>query len=755
MTPRLLACTALLAALHAAAASAQVPGYNSKQFRIEQIDAGHWRFTGQVELENDEVKGQKFYANVVDLYPDTHLLEASGNVLYETATSRIAAERVVFNTRAGTGTFYTASGLASIGERADKSMFGALEPDVYFYGEVLEKTGVDRYKVSKGGFTTCVQPTPRWELVGGSITIKVGDYAVLKNAVMQVKGVPVFYLPILYYPIQDDDRATGFLLPTYGRSTLTGQSVSNAFFWAISRNQDLSLLHDWFTASGQGYGAEYRWVRTPTSNGNLRAYRLSQSAATVNGFQLPETRTVLVNGGISEDLPFNLKGRARIDYSSNFQANNLYSRDIANATQSQSTITGSVAGAWQFLNASLTGTRNQIFFSPTQSIVSGSLPSLTASVSNRRLGRLPVYFALQSEASRPTFIQKNGSQEIDSSLSKIDVTPTLRAPISSLPFLNANLNLSYRTTRYSESLVNGRQANVPYTRRYADMRVDFLGPVFSKVYTPNNFLADRLKHVIEPAFSLQRITAIDGEDKVVLLGSSFDRVVGGVTRVTYGLTNRVLVRKAPKVAAASPVAGAPRELLTASVTQTYYTDQRASAFDSAYSSSYIDAGGGRPPSNYSPISVQVRTQPVQALGASVRSEYDYATKKFLSLSTAGDYGRPEARVSIAWSRSLSSFFPTNSLNGSTHVSLLQGRLGGDVSINWDIQRDVVIQQRVMAFYNAQCCGIVVEFQQYNPGSFGGSSFPKDRRFNLGFTLAGIGTFSNFFGNFGGGGGAGR
>ena len=72
----------------------------------------------------------------------------------------------MFYTRAGTGTFYTASGLASIGERADKSMFGALEPDVYFYGEMLEKTGEDRYKVTKGGFTTCVQPTPRWETGG-------------------------------------------------------------------------------------------------------------------------------------------------------------------------------------------------------------------------------------------------------------------------------------------------------------------------------------------------------------------------------------------------------------------------------------------------------------------------------------------------------------------------------------------------------------------------------------------------------------
>ena len=749
MTLRLLVCTALLVALHAATASAQVPGYNSKQFRIEQVDSGHWRFTGQVELENDEVKGQKFYANVVDLYPDTHRLEATGNVLYETATSRIAAERVVFNTRAGTGTFYTASGLASIGERADKSMFGALEPDVYFYGDLLEKVGEDKYKVTKGGFTTCVQPTPRWEMVAGSITINVGDYAVLRNAVMRVKDVPVFYLPILYYPIQDDDRATGFLLPTYGRSTYQGQSVSNAFFWAISRSQDLSVMHDWYTATGQGYGTEYRRVSTPTSNGNLRAYRLSQKATTVGGFDLPEQKSVLVNGSVNQDLPFNLKGRALVDYSSSFQVNQLYSRDIYNATQSISRINGSVTGSWNFLNASLNGNRQQQFFGVSQSVISGSLPSLTAAVSNRRLGRLPVFFALQSEASRQIYIQKNGAQEIDSSLSKLDVTPTLRAPISTLPFLTANLNLSYRTTRYSESLVNRAQVEVPYTRRYADLRADFLGPVFSKVYTPNNVLADRLKHVIEPAFSVQRITAIDGEDRVVALGTSYDRVVGGVTRMTYGLTNRVLVRKAPKEPNASTLASAPRELLTASLTQTYYTDQRASQFDQNYSSSYIDAGGGRPPSNYSPVSLQVRTQPAQFVGASVQSQYDYSTKKILSLSSGGDFTTPTTQVRLSWSKTLSTVFPTNSVNGSTRLNLLGGRLGGDYSINWDIEREVVIQQRVTAFYNAQCCGIILEYQQYNPGGFTGSTLPQDRRFNLGFTLAGIGTFSNFFGNMGG------
>jgi LPS-assembly protein len=98
-------------------------------------------------------------------------------------------------------------------------MFGGLEPDVYFYGERIEKIGEDRYRIHKGGFTTCVQPTPRWDIVSGTATIDLEDYAILRNAVLRVKDVPVFYMPIFYYPIQSDDRATGFLMPSYGNST--------------------------------------------------------------------------------------------------------------------------------------------------------------------------------------------------------------------------------------------------------------------------------------------------------------------------------------------------------------------------------------------------------------------------------------------------------------------------------------------------------------------------------------------------------
>jgi LPS-assembly protein len=100
----------------------------------------------------------------------------------------------------------------------------------------------------------------------------------LKNAVFRVKGIPVLYLPIIYYPISSDDRSSGFLLPTYSSSNITGQGLSTAYFWAIDRSQDSTFYYDWFSKV-QMAKAEYRFASAPDSDGNasflLRTRRLS------------------------------------------------------------------------------------------------------------------------------------------------------------------------------------------------------------------------------------------------------------------------------------------------------------------------------------------------------------------------------------------------------------------------------------------------------------------------------------------------
>ena len=181
-----------------------------------------------------------------------------------------------------------------------------------------------------------MQPTPRWEIVSGSATINLDDYAMLRNAVMRVKDVPVFYLPVLYYPIQSDDRATGFLLPTYGTSTYRGQSLSNAFFWAINRSQDPTLST---TGSRERTGRRRRvslhGVRRV--GGQLPGLLAEREDATI------DTRTGRSNsaGAAATEFSGGVRSRCRpacavargVDYFSDVTTQQLYNTNIYEASR--------------------------------------------------------------------------------------------------------------------------------------------------------------------------------------------------------------------------------------------------------------------------------------------------------------------------------------------------------------------------------------------------------------------------------------
>ena len=289
--------------------------------------------------------------------------------------------------------------------------------------------------------------------------------------------------------------------------------------------------------------------------------------------------------------------------------------------------------------------------------------------------------------------EKGLATERDLGLERFDATPTLRAALSNWPFLNVNASVGYRHTYFSESLNDrGIQVPVPLTRQYFDLRTDLVGPVFSKVYTPNNGLADRLKHVIEPNFSIQHITDFENLSRVVTTTSSYDYVIPNATRMSYGLTNRILVRKAPADPKASSAASAPRELASIQITQSYYTDPQASRYDNSYQSSSYNTS--RPASSFSPIALTVRTTPTALTTGTLRLEYDHQTGTVSSFSATGNSNYRAAQVAVGWStRTYSATAKENALNTSSTLSFKNGTTGGTYLMNWDISRGYIIQQR--------------------------------------------------------------
>jgi LPS-assembly protein len=753
----LIALGALAVASNAAAQA--LPGWNTKQFSFERIDADRVRLMREVEIEGEAgtpQAGQKFFADDLQMNIKTGELIAIGNVVFATPTARIAADSVTFNTKTSLGTFQNANGIAQLGERGarNQSMFGTLEPDVYFYGEEIAKIGPDKYRLKKGGFTTCVQPTPRWAIVSTTATLNLDDYAMLKNAVVEVKHVPVFYLPIMYYPIQKDDRATGFLLPMYGSSLATGSSISNAFFWAINRSMDATAFWDTMFSRGNGVGAEYRYLLGPQAQGDFKYYWLDEAEAVINGQTRQPRQSTTMRGGLSQNLPFGLSARGRIDYVTDVTVRQTYNHDYYNASNSTRSYSGGVSGAWRSLSSNATFQRTEVFRDATASVVTGSAPGFTAAMSGVRLGRLPIFATANAEAAHMLYINRNGDSELDQSLNKIDLTPAIKVPLSTLPYLQVNATAAYRTTYYSESLAADTKAQVeePVTRRYADMRLDVIGPVFSRVFNPGNALADRMKHVVEPNFSVQRRTDIPNQERIPT-ATGYDIVVGGATQMSYGLTNRLLVRKDKE---GDPSSGAPREMLNVSVRQSYYTDATAGKYDTSYSYAY-----GNRASSFSPISLIARATPIAPLALDYRAEVDTHAlpggPQLLGMGLNGTFRTLGTNITGGWSRTAYAITSAtgsvtqanNNVQTTADFKLKQSKFGGIVTFVYDVTKSILVTQRYVGFYNSQCCGIQFEYQAYDYPNSTAFLLPHDRRFNMSFTLAGVGSFSNFFGAFGG------
>jgi LPS-assembly protein len=746
----------LLGALARPAIAQVMPGWTTKQGSFERIDADNVVLISEVEIEGEAGSpnaGQKFFADQVEINIKSGELTARGNVVLQTPTSRLAAETAVFNTKTKLGTFSNATGIAQLGERGrqNQSMFGTLEPDVYFYGVEIEKVGVDKYRIHKGGFTTCVQPTPRWEIVSGNATVNLNDYVVMRNAVVRVKDVPVFYLPLMYYPIQEDDRATGFLLPMYSSATYTGSSLANAFFWAINRSQDLTLFHDWFFTGSTGVGSEYRYLLGPTAQGNFRAYWLDQKEAVVGGVPQAARKTQVYTGGLSQGLPLGLSARANIQYTTDVTTQQLYSNNFYDATSSRRTLNAGVTGAWGGLSMNSTYTRNEYFYNATDSNTDGSAPGFSMTYSGRKLPLVPAYFSVTGDAKHVLYIGKTSLATVDKSLNQADLLPAVRVPLSKLPFLTINATAAYRTTYFSESLADdGRtQIEEAVTRRYADLRADIVGPVFSRVFNPNNAFAERLKHIIEPAFSVQRRTKIDDQNRIPQVNGAYDTIIGGTTQLTYGLANRVLVRKRAVEGAQT---GSPQELLNVSVRQSYYSDETASQFDPSYGNNQ-----GRPPSPFSPITLSAKAVPTQPASLDFRLDYDPRSEaefKVMGYGLNGVFRTNMVETTAGWSKqnygNRVGTSSNNNLQQSTQLRFAGGKYGGSVAFYYDIARSMINNHRYIAFYNAQCCGISFEYMAYNYAQSTNLPINKNRRFNMSFTLAGVGSFSNFFGAFGGG-----
>jgi len=240
-----------------------------------------------------------------------------------------------------------------------------------------------------------------------------------------------------------------------------------------------------------------------------------------------------------------------------------------------------------------------------------------------------------------------------------------------------------------------------------------------------------------PFDRLREVVQIDGTDFIV----------GGTTTISYGLTNRVLVRRrGTGNAAGTP--GPVREVVVVDVAQSHYTNALASRADPQYPPCSASA--------FSAVRVGVRAQPAERFSGQFNTEINTQFRTPCTLGATGTLTSQPFQLSLGWNKrqyipGLIGFdnpqFADHFVNSTAAFKRSNGHFGGAYSAQFDLRQRAFVQQRLGMFYNSQCCGISVDYQvrdvSYLP-QYGRSSI---HQFNFAFTLAGIGSFSNPLGSF--------
>lgn len=570
---------------------------------------------GEVEVH---YKNLKLFADQVEVNTETKDVLASGNVVIHSPDQVISADKVFYNLDSREHTFEQASGM--------------IQPDIFYRAEMIQGQGRDTFSLTKARLTSCTQPTPRWNFSCSRANFKRNDYVEMWNSVFRIKKIPVFYLPYFRYPL-DRERSTGFLMPQIGYSGIKGFTLSGSFYWAIARNMDATFSLDYYSRKGYGGGLEYRYLFGDGTGGEARLYYFFFNPGP-DGTRPPNAYIIKLKH--NQPLPGGFRLVANVDYQTSFDFLREFDNDFKRAMISNYRSEVYISRAWSYYNFSLRASRYETYFQNVgNSIMTYYLPQISLNSFKIKLFPL-LYFSFNSSLTSWKYGWQN---EFDVGKEKhydsVSFSPQLSVPFSKIPWLTVNSALTSNFVYYAQSFApNTRQiVSDPLLRINYVAAFEWTGPVFYRIFQSAGG-ETKVKHLIEPFIKYRYDSPVSEPDRIITAYGFFR-----YHQVTYGLTNRVLVKKEM-----------PREVFTWGISQTYYLSPEDSPLS-------IYTWEGAPPRR-SDIVNYIRFYPAQkySLDASVGYNTYFKTLSYVRLGANINSFADPFFLSVNWFKSMNPWY---------------------------------------------------------------------------------------------------
>ncbi len=178
--------------------------------------------------------------------------------------------------------------------------------------------------LSELNFSTCPQGDNSWRLYADNLTVdRDSGWGEADNVVLRIADVPVFYIPWLKFPI-DDQRHTGILPPSIRSSDRNGFDYVQPIYWNIAPNYDATITPRYLENRGTQLGLEFRYLfgqhsgtqqieflqdrgqEDATISDNRWSYRLQHTGQWLNNWQASIDATGVSDRNYFFDLGTNL-----------------------------------------------------------------------------------------------------------------------------------------------------------------------------------------------------------------------------------------------------------------------------------------------------------------------------------------------------------------------------------------------------------------------------------------------------------------
>ena len=754
------------------------PDSREQEVRIQAVeqekDGSTYKLRGQAEIR---YRTYILYADEITYNSETSDANATGNVVLDGGPSdeHISASHGAYNLRTESGTFYDVVGSIGLRVRGSTTMFTSSSPFI-FAGKMVQKTGPDHFIVNDGSVTSCELPHPKWTFNAHKVVVDVGGNAQVYRSTFRIRGVPAFFFPYAAFPAERLARKSGFLIPSFGRSSTKGTILGDAFYWVINRSMDATL------------GTEYFSQRGWSQHGEFRARPSDSSYADLTYFGVVDREH---QGGQEAHLnaegsfPHNFRAVANIDYLSSFVFRLAFGETFTQAVNSEVKSQAFLSNTTHGFSYNALVQRYQNFQSTTSGDVITILhaPSFQFTSVDRQLGRTPLYWSIDAAGeglsrSEPLFSTAD-------LVGRFDLQPSI-----SLPLLWQGWSLrpsfSLRTTVYTQRLVPntslGTAVSDPINRKALEGQVELRPPALSRVFD-RPVLGRKWKHVIEPYATYRYVTGVDNFAN--LLRFDARDILSNTHEVEYGVVNRLYGKTVAEEPEDCSVAGmnslqvgapgdprqpwertyAPetnscpkgnqaREIVSWTLAQKYFVDPTFGGAVVAGQRNVLTTTAEltgtaflTEPRHLSPLISRLRVQTGYRTDAEWDVDYDFQAQEINSSTVLVNYhlglfsfGGGDSYVSAPRNAQSVATFPEE----FNQFRLLFGygspnRRGfsGATSFGFDQNLGFLQYATAQTNYNWDCCGVSIEYRRFALGSV-----RNENQYRFNFTLSNIGSFGN-------------